>query len=198
VVPQPEPSEFDARVRQPGKSFLAANPVGVKLRQYWREALSDLYAAYKGICAYTCIYFLPPASVDHFLPKSQYPDLAYEWDNYRLATPQVNSYKGESIDVIDPFVVKDGWFILDFPSCLIRPAPSLSQVIAEQVEKTIAVLRLNANDHFVQDRCDIVINFLDENISFDFLSRRYPFLATEIIRQGGRNTLSTIFKRRSS
>lgn len=122
VAPQPEPQGFDSGVRQRGKSFLAANPGATKLPNYWKNTATDLYTAYKGICASTCMYFVAPGSVDHFVPKSRRPDLAYEWSNYRLALPQVNSYKGDSVDVLDPFVVPEGWFILDFPSCLVRAA----------------------------------------------------------------------------
>lgn len=99
------------------------------------------------------MYFVAPGSVDHFVPKSRRPDLAYEWSNYRLALPQVNSYKGDSTDVIDPFVVHEGWFVLDFPSCLVRPALALPSATTEQIEKTVQVLKLNDADHFVQERC---------------------------------------------
>lgn len=112
-----------------------------------------------------------------------------------MALPQVNSYKGDSTDVIDPFVVTDGWFVLDFPSCLVRAAHDLSSAITEQIEKTVKVLKLNDADPFVQERCNVAIEFLDGHLSFDFLSRRYPFLATEIRRQGGKDVLRAIFKR---
>jgi hypothetical protein len=196
VTPQPEPQGFDTSVRQRGNAFLAANPGAPKLPKYWKGAAADdLYAAYKGICAYTCMYFVAPGSVDHFFPKSQRRDLAYEWSNYRLALPLVNSYKGESTAVIDPFVVQDGWFVMDFPSCLVRAARDLSSAITEQIEKTVQVLRLNDADPFVQERCNVAVEFLDGHLSFDFLSRRYPFLAAEIRRQGGKDVLRAVFKR---
>ncbi len=195
VALQPEPQGFDTSVRQRGNAFFAANPGAPKLPKYWKSAADDLYAAYRGICAYTCMYFVAPGSVDHFLPKSRRPDLAYEWSNYRLAIAQVNSYKGESTDVLDPFVVQDDWFVLDFPSCLVRAAYGLSSALTEQIEKTVKVLKLNDADHFVQERCNVAIDFLNGHFSFDFLSRRYSFLAGEIQRQGGKDVLSAIFKR---
>ena len=194
VAQQPEPHEFDKRVRQPGKAFLAANP-SKKPRNFWNRAIDHLHKAYEGICAYTCVYIPHQGSVDHFLPQSRYRDLAYEWSNYRLATEKVNSHKGESTDIIDPFIVQKGWFVIDFPSCLIRPALGLSQGIAEQVEKTTRISKLNTYDYFVQERCDIVIDFLDGHMSFAYLSRRYPFLAAEISRQGGKEALGAIFRR---
>ncbi len=199
VVPQPEPHEFDQRVRQPGKIFLAAYRSGTKLRKYWRAAANDLHNAYKGICAYTCMYFVPAdTTVDHFLPQALYPDLAYEWSNYRLAISRVNNHKDKSTDVVDPFFIKEGWFVMDFPSCIIRPAPDLPPILTERIKTTLEVLKLNTDDHFVQGRCDIVIEFLDGQLPFDFLSRRYPFLAAEIQRQGGKDTLRVVFKRRQN
>src|SRR5262249_826811 len=49
--------------------------------------------------------------------------------------------------------------------------------------QTIDVLRLNSDDYMVQVRCDIMLDFVDGNISFSFLKRKYPFLASEIVRQ---------------
>lgn len=201
VIPKLEPQGFDTNVRQRGQKFLATNPKPsskeFKSNSYWKSAIDDLYAAYGGICAYTCMYFHRPGSVDHFLPKSRYPHLAYEWTNFRLATHRVNLHKGDSTDVVDPFIVQPGWFVLDFPSCLIHPGDGLSAVVAEQVENTIQVLKLNKDDVFVQERCDLMLEFAEGHVDLDFLSKRYPLLAAEIVRQGVQNTANTLFKRRS-
>lgn len=84
----------------------------------------------------------PPGTTDHFLPKSTRPRDAYEWSNFRLCSHRVNGYKGDSILVIDPFVVQPGWFVLDFPSCLVRPGPEVAPMLAEQINMTITVLKL--------------------------------------------------------
>ena len=142
------------------------------------------------------MYILSPGSLDHFLPASRFRHLAYEWNNYRLACGQVNSYKGDSTDIIDPFLVRDGWFVIDFPSCLVRPAAELPQQIKEQIERSIEVLKLNSADHFVQERCDIILEFLGGHLSLDFLFRRYPFVGKEIERRGGRDALFNVFRHR--
>lgn len=195
---QPEPSNFNKNVRQPGKRFLAKKPTksSKKFANYWRFARKDLHEAYKRICSYTCFYMPDTGTVDHFLPKSLYPNLAYEWDNYRLATPRVNQHKGNSTNIIDPFIVQSGWFVLDFPSCLIRSGYGLSKLQAKQVTETISALKLNDDDNFVQERCDIMLEFAEGNFDLDYLSRRYPFLASEIVRQGMRSNANSIFKRR--
>jgi hypothetical protein len=196
VVAKPEPAHFDVTVRQPGRLALVAKPER-KLANFWRYARDDLKNAYGSVCAYTCVYIPGLASVDHFLPKSRYPLLAYEWNNFRLACSEVNNYKGESCEVIDPFLVRENWFVLDFPSCLVRPSPHVEPLVADQILKTIEVLKLNAADHFVQDRCNIALDFVDGHLTSAFLEHRYPFLAREIRRQGGKETLREFFKRRS-
>jgi len=92
------------------------------------------------------------SSVDHFQPKSTYSHLAYEWSNYRLAHSKINSYKGNSVGILDPFHIQPGWFILDFANCHVRPNPATAQAIQNSVSHTIAVLRLNSDDSLVQFR----------------------------------------------
>ncbi|MCP4489649.1 MAG: hypothetical protein GY820_20390 [Gammaproteobacteria bacterium] len=193
---QPEPGNFDSEVRQPGANFLEkkANNPQLKFKNLWKKVSRDLHAAYGGICAYTCMYILPPGSVDHFFPKSAHPDLAYEWSNYRLASQRVNQHKGDSTEVIDPFNVQAGWFVLDFPSCLVRSGENLSALVREQVENTIRILKLNDDDTLVQERCDMMVMYTDGEVEIGFLARRYPFLADEIHRQNIEDTVADIFK----
>ena len=198
MVLQPEPVGFDFNVRQPGARFLAANPnpsnKDYRGNTYWRWAADELHAAYRGICAYTCFYLLPPGTIDHFRPKSAQANLAYEWNNLRLASYRVNVYKRDSVEVLDPFVIQPGWFVMDVPSCLIRPGEQLGEPITSQVQKTIDVLKLNDDDTFVQERCDIMLDYAKGNVSLDFLQRRFPFLAVEIVRHGLEAAALAIFK----
>jgi len=200
VALQPEPNNFDSDVRVPGNRLLQRhqNITGRKIKSYWKNISHDLHAAYQGICSYSCMYIMPPGSVDHFLPKTQYPDLSYEWSNYRLASQRVNQHKSDSTDVIDPFNVQPGWFVLDFPSCLVRPSEGLPDLITEQIENTISALKLNDDDTLVQERCDIMLMYAEGIVEIGFLSRRYPFLALEIERQNIQETVSNIFKKRST
>ena len=200
VTSRPEPPNFDKIVRQRGKRFLSSNPTPTskqfQKKALWQNVIKDLHAAYGSICAYTCYYIISDPSVDHFLPKSRYPNLAYEWSNYRLARQLVNHHKGDSMEVLDPFTIQTGWFVLDFPSCLVRPSIGLPAVLTEQINKSIKILKINEHDAFVQERCDLMLAFAESNVSLNFLSERYPFLASEIIRQGIQHTASKLFKRR--
>lgn len=197
---QPEPANFDTDVRRPGRRYLqkVSTPnFGQKRNKHWTKALDGLHEAYKGICAYTCLY-LPSkseGSVDHFRPKSLCPELAYEWGNFRLAQPKVNSHKGDSTDVLDPFAVEAGWFVLDFPSCLVKAGEGIPRHLPKRVKKTIDVLKLNDDDSLVQRRCDIMRAYSNGEMGLSFLRKRYPFIAAEIIRQGiDETTASALFK----
>jgi 5-methylcytosine-specific restriction endonuclease McrA len=197
VEPRPEYPDFDAEVRKPGYAFLGQNPNPTseqfRKKNYWSRALPELHAAYAGICAYTCAYLPDNGSVDHFVPKASSPARAYEWDNFRLCSGRVNSTKGNSAEVLDPFVIQDGWFTLDIPSCLIKPNPDLPHDVRAGVRGTVNALRLNSDDLYVQERCAILVALAEEHISLDFVRRRYPFLAKEVERQGLTDQLGEMF-----
>lgn len=201
VLSQPEPANFDAMVRRPGRNFLSrtANPSSKEFRSnaFWKSSANDLHAAYSGVCAYSCFYMMRSgATTDHFLPKSSYPYDAYEWSNFRLSTHRLNTAKGESTEVIDPFVVQSGWFVLKFPSCLVFPGDGVSEVVKQQVIRTIDVLGLNRDDQLVQERCSLMVEYASGQVDLGFLARRYPFLASEIVRQGLQGRAANIFKMR--
>lgn len=187
VRAQCEYSTFDAQVRKPGHRFLATTPRpssrDFQKHNYWRMAKQELHRAYTR-CAYTSLRICESdASVDHFQPKSRYPRLAYEWSNYRLARPRLNSYKGDSESVVDPFCVRSGWFVLDFPTCLIRAGKRMPGKTIQQVQSTIEVLRLNSSDLLVQERCDWLVDFAEGRLPFSYVQKQYPFLAHEVTRQ---------------
>jgi hypothetical protein len=121
--------------------------------------------------------------VDHFHPKRFRPDLAYEWTNFRLAHDRINSNKGDSTEVLDPFNIQSGWFILDLATLLVNPETSLQSDIENSVRNTINILRLN-DEQWVQMRFEIVKSYLDGHLKVPYLERYYPFIAAEIHRQG--------------
>lgn len=101
------------------------------------------------------------------------------------------------MDIIDPFLVRLGWFILDMPSCLVRAGDGLPPDEKQRVDTTIVALKLNEDDSLVQDRCDVMLMFAKGEVTLPFLQRRYPFLAAEVTRQGVQSTASDIFKSRT-
>jgi hypothetical protein len=186
VLAQPEPADFASLVRSPGQAFLRRVPHPTreefKKKSLWKGALPQLKAAHNNICAYSSCWVPNNCSVDHFRPKSTHPHLAYEWSNYRLAHDRINSNKGDSSDVLDPFHIQLGWFILDAATLWVKPEPSLPVNISTAVQRTIDVLRLN-DDTWVLVRFEVFKEYLDREIMLGFLRRRYPFIAAEISRQ---------------
>jgi hypothetical protein len=191
IKPQPEPDDFDEKVRKPGLAFLSKVPnpktKDWKNRDYWRRSLRDLYDACNHICAYSAQWISRPEgspTVDHFLPKSAKPELAYEWHNFRLACLTLNNKKRTELDVIDPFELPVNSFILDFPSLIIKPNPELLYPLKERVISTINRLQLNDYDKCIDGRLEWLKTYYEDNSTFDSLKRKAPFIAYELERQG--------------
>ena len=192
VIPKPEYAAFHADVRVPGMRFLRTNPNPTN-RHFRNRAKSELCRAYR-CCVYTSRRVRGDSvSVDHFLSKAKYPQLAYEWDNHRLARPKLNRNKADSEEVVDPFQVQSGWFVLDCPSCLVLQGENLDGSTRHAVSSTIRVLKLNSDNLAAERCCRWLVDLANNLISFGYLKREYPFLASEVERQGLRAHLKTLF-----
>lgn len=201
VTMAPEPETFDEQVRRRGHAFLKRTPrpttAQFRTQSYWRASLPELHAAYHGICAYSC-HYIPldtgADTVEHFLAKSANPTLAYDWENYRLVCQTLNGRKGEHTDVLDPFTLAAGWFRLAFPSLLIHPAPDASSAIHDAVKATCKRLGLNDLATCLAARERYVRDFCLGDITWNYLLRDAPFLASEIERQGLRARLREMMR----
>jgi len=201
VIPvqlQPEPSDFNQKVRIKGLAFLKQEPHPKvwKNRDYWTAAINDLCRAYNRICAYSA-QWIPPAqgtpTIDHFIPKSVAPNQAYEWKNYRLSCQLLNSRKWTFQDVLDPFIIQPGWFVLDFPSLHIKPGSSLDDHIRQKVINTINRLKLNDEDSCIQSRESWLFPFCQGQYPFSFLKGKAPFIAYELERQNLVDKISSMY-----
>ncbi len=142
--------------------------------------------AYNQICAYMAVYIekvTGAATVDHMIPRSVDWRQVYQWSNYRLACSLMNARKNEAIFVLDPFKVRSGWFELEFVGFQVKPAAKLSPFILRRVEKTIALLKVNYKQ-CRNLRRDYVEQYEPQQISLTHLTRRAPFIAMELRRQG--------------
>ena len=194
ITPQAEPAPFNRNVRIPGNSFLLRlhrAPTRTEWGQnnYWKSCLSDLQSAYHDICAYTACWLPDSASVDHFIPKSTPAGrtLAYEWNNYRLASQKVNSKKGD-LSVLDPFTVNDSWFVIDFASSMVRPSRTESIQTQATIQRTIDILGLNDRT-WVRVRFTVLRQYATQKVSFEYLQECYPFIARELERQGRKQSI---------
>ena len=190
VLPQPEPDHFTESVRIPGQNFLVEvpNPTSIQWRgrEYWQRVLKDMRKSYKCICAYSA-FWIPHStgnhSIDHFIPKSKDPKSAYEWNNYRYVSARFNSRKGQKA-IMDPFKLLPDYFIINFKTFLIKPNSNLLPDVKQALIYTIEVLKLNEDDELVSERQNWYKEYFDNQVSFEHLKKRAPFLAYELERQG--------------
>jgi hypothetical protein len=184
-----EPVDFQALVRGPGQDYLdtlgSLDDAEVAKRPYWRRTLKHLHSAYGGICAYTCHwipYDVGNDTVEHFLPKITFPELAYDWSNFRLVCGRLNGRKGDWQDVIDPFDVIAGMFCLEFPSLALVAGPNLTGSQRAMAESTIARLKLNEK-RTIEMRLHFVQHLMKGNVSKHYVAQHAPFLSHEMDRQ---------------
>lgn len=199
VEPQPEPEEFDTCIRQKGLQWLAKKgidtttpaPDGFKFTPLWRECLDAIYERYARICAYGGFYIervTGAPTVEHFVPKSKAPGLAYEWGNYRMVCSLLNGRKRHYEDVLDPFTLPPETFHLNLVTGAILPNPSLEGAALDAAEATIRRLKLDDAacrnrrmedfDQFRSLRDEAPAEYLSE-----YLKRRSPFVWYEARRQ---------------
>jgi hypothetical protein len=201
IDPQPEPDVFNARVRVPGQRYLSRkpNPTSKEFdsHSYWRNILPELHDAYRRICAYSC-HWIPydtgADTVEHFLAKDTHPQQAYEWNNYRLVCSTLNGRKGTREDVLDPFQIQNGWFVIDFPSLLIKPAEDLGEDLTRQVRATISHLKLNHEGTCLRSRQRYIKNYCKGCVDFNFLTEEAPFIALELEQQNLITTINEIME----
>ena len=209
VQPAPEPVDFEERVRRPGLDAIAElvgeqpsqtrrgpkrskiatrrqDIPGAAYPPLWREVHTDMLTAYRRLCAYLALYIEPATgapSVDHVIPKSKAWDKVYEWSKYRLACSLVNSRKGDTDHVLDPFEISEEWFALEMVEYQVTVGPGATNNVAVPVGHTIE--RLGLNDELCrQARREYVESYLEGEISFAYVKRRAPFIARELERQG--------------
>jgi hypothetical protein len=202
----PEPPAFEGNVRQKGLSAIdemvgrpprRPHPGPVRKRvadreedipsdkfpPYWRDALDDLLMQCHRLCAFLGLYLEHATgnpSVDHMLPKSKRWDQVYEWPNYRLCAASMNARKNDMTGLIDPVDCRPGWFALEMVGFqIIRGAEAPGGRDAE-ITSTLELLN---HPECCQAREAYFNEYHAAHISLDYLSRRAPFIATELRRQ---------------
>jgi hypothetical protein len=187
----PPPAHYLAQVRQPGLTFLAANPNPTSKEwarhRYWQNIHGDLYAWHKGVCVYCASWTPHPrhravdhTSIDHFVPKSVNRALAYEWSNFRLVRSKLNNRKDNFQDVLDPITLQPGWFRLNFTTFLLEPDATLNANGRLQVAATIQRLQLNRDLAYVNERARVTYRYAAGKMTFVDIQRLYPFIASEM------------------
>ena len=189
-LPAP-PAHYSTAVRQPGLKFLASTPKPTNPQwnkhRYWQNIHGDLYNWHNGVCVYCASWTPRPrghgvdhTSIDHFVPKSKNPPLAYEWSNFRLVRSKLNNRKDNFQDVLDPCTLQPGWFRLSFTTFFLEPDATLSPQDRTRVIATIQRLLLNADTDYVYERARVIYRYAAGKITFSDVQRLYPFIASEM------------------
>lgn len=189
-----EPDGFDHRVRQRGNGWLAnkSNNKAKNLPDYWNEFKPQLAEGFQKFCAYSVTFIVADkqgGTVDHFLCKSDYPQQAYEWDNYRYALPLINSYKGAYNSdknpsdewILDPFEVEDDWFELLLPSLQLVLTDTIPPEKRKQAEFTLQKLRLTDDEVLVAYRQQWY-ELYQEGLSLEKLEKKAPLIDRAVKR----------------
>lgn len=203
VPREPEPSNFDQRVRTPGQAFLRSQNIvvgdGLRPRSrwnghdYWRPtAIEMLHTAYNDICCYLGMYIENSAaarrnflggSVEHIIPVGQDAWKAYEWDNYALAGQLVNRDRGDQ-SLISPFDLNFDPFDLDLPSGIVSIARGLTPAQRAIAIEIYDVLKFDQRQQYEEDRADYYDKYINGVLDNSQMDRFAPFVWHEIQQQG--------------
>jgi len=216
VAPQPAPADFDLKVKQKGMSFLAMYPHAtakmIQNNRLWKNAVDDIFRLYNGYCAYSA-YLVPSLEIDHYIPIAKIVEdgerhRAYEWDNFRPASGPMNREKGDSNEIIDPFIIESGWFIIDFKTInlKIERGKNVPEKYGPWVDSTIRRLKLNNKFNYIEYRCKMLGTYCEscekypESIAANFenLLMIAPFIAHELQRQNLKEDIIKLWSRSQS
>ena len=121
----------------------------------WRDFIDDLNQAFGGVCGYCEEY--DEGEVDHFRPKSRFPDLVYEWSNWIFACHNCNQAKGDKWPAdgyVDPCTESESsrpenYFTFNMRNGAIVPLRDLDTGTFENAQRMITDLKLNDMHHIV-------------------------------------------------
>lgn len=176
----PEPDGFNARVRLPGQAWRAEHPAAARPRKLWLPYLPHLAEGFGHRCGYTAMH-IEEGTVDHYRSCAKYPDLIYEWSNYRFASARINAVKKTADDrVLDPFEVGDDWFEILLPSLQMVPTEHIPVEARERAAFTLQRLGLGDGAQVRRRRASWYDAFLRGEHSLAGLRRYAPLLGRAV------------------
>ncbi|MBI5572356.1 MAG: hypothetical protein HY914_20600 [Desulfomonile tiedjei] len=181
--PSPEPTDFDEKVRRPGRQWLDADPTTrpAKPPNCWTSCKDQLAEAFNFLCGYSAMHIGLEGAVEHYLSKSDHPEFAYEWTNYRYASDRINSRKAaHGAKILDPFEVQNGWFEVQLGSWQLMMTDQIPEAHRERAQFTVDKLRLGADDYVIRQRRQWYRCFYIGEESLTGLMRRAPLVCSAV------------------
>ena len=130
---------------------------GPDLKSHWgkfRDELADRFFGKCGYCERRCDGPAIAPTVDHFRPRSKFPELTYVWSNWVFACFRCNDIKANlwpDSGYVDPCAIPpderpETYFEVDVVTGEIIAKPSLSAADKRKAQNTIDDVGLNADD----------------------------------------------------
>ena len=182
-APVPCPAEFEERCRRVGLAWLAEHPEAVRPKDFWSPFKSQLATGFGDLCAYSCMYE-PVGTIDHYLSTKNHRERAYDWDNYRFASPWINSSKRTADDaVLDPFQVGDDWFEILLPSLQLVLTSAVPEEHRARAASTLERLHLRDDERVIRQRRMWYRMYQEKALTLEGLRRKAPLIARAVEKQ---------------
>jgi hypothetical protein len=185
VAPVAEPARFNAEALQPGLQWLAAHPDAKRPKDFWSAFKRELREGFGSLCAYAAMLDPTGGSVDHYRSWRNYPDLAYEWSNYRFASATMNSIKRNADDaILDPYEIEDGWFEVILPSLQMRTTDRIPLDLRNRAESTLVRLKLRDDERIIRWRQAWYERYREGKLTLEGLQSVAPLIAAAVRAAG--------------
>ena len=143
----------------------------------WIDFLSEIHGVFYGLCAYC--EKRTRGTVDHFQPKSKFPELVYEWSNWVMACYECNQAKGDKwpdngyVDPCSKDHLERPEMIFDFDTTTghLRPKENISSQQRDKAWQTINDLKLNDVHHLMSrlNWLTVIKKSLSNNVNENYL-----------------------------
>ena len=183
VAKVPMPAGY-GKIKAGGDAWLKANPAAKRPKDLWSPFLPELAEGFAHLCGYAAMLDPTGGTVDHYLSWKNHRDLAYEWTNFRFASYVMNSSKRAADDaVLDPYLVKSGWFEIILPSLQMRVTDKVPAAHKAAAVFTLKRLKLGNGEKIVRWRQHYYARFQAGKLDLDGLRIFAPLIADAVERQ---------------
>lgn len=122
-------------------------------------------------------------TVDHYFSYKNFPELAYDWENYRFASGILNSSKKTAdSDVLDPYDVQADWFEVILPSLQMQVTNSVPAHLEEKAKHTIKRLGLRDGERVIRWRKSWYDLHLQGRLDLTGLWKVAPLIAAAVAK----------------
>jgi hypothetical protein len=177
VAKVPPPSGY-ASIKTGGDAWRRANPTAKRPKDLWSPFLPELAEGFAHLCGYAAMLDPTGGTVDHYLSWKNRPDLAYDWSNFRFVSYILNSSKRTAdAMVLDPYLVRSGWFEIILPSLQMRVTDKVPTAIRARAEFTLKRLKLGDGEKIIRWRRHYYARYESGQLTLDGLRVFAPLVA---------------------